>query len=317
MKKIVLILLTAMIAVTLFSCTGIAIHETGSERASNQISPVPENIASTDNIINFYYGYNDEQFLVCDSRSMSIKDNEDGISTVLNALIGGPQSANSSFTTLINGDTRIVDISENDNYLFITFSSDFLAQPDDFRNSGMRENVRRYLAVYSVIDTVLEYSNYDFVQIFIDRDNTGAGTPITNEECGLSGDESFEARGRNGSIILNEINTVKEIMASIESKDWNRLYDFVAYEDADGSDRPSYNDFRNAITADNVSISNTEVIGQAWATDGIHTRIFVNFTQSSASMQPSYRNDLSVGIVRERSLWKITYSELMKTFING
>ena len=94
----------------------------------------------------------------------------------------------------------------------------------------MKENVRRYLAFYSIVNTIVEYSNYDYVQIFIDRDGTGSGSPITNEECGLSGEESIEPKGRNGSIILNEENTMREVMNSLESKDWSRLYDFIAYK---------------------------------------------------------------------------------------
>lgn len=320
MKRIILLLIIIVLTVSLVSCTGFVIHEldgVDNQNVGDQISPVPEYNQSTSSSVNLYYGYLDEQFLVCDTREIKMDENEELEYQVIDELIKGLKESNSSLTTLINSNTRIVDISDNDNYLFITLSNDFLNPPDDFRNSGMKENVRRYLAFYSIINTIVEYSNYDYVQIFIDRDGTGSGSPITYEECGLSGEESIEPKGRNGSIILNEENTMREILNSLESKDWSRLYDFISYKDNDGSDRPAFSDFRNAITADNASISDSAVIGSAWPTDGIHNKVFVDFTVATDNTQPTAKSDVSVELVRERSLWKITYSEFLETFINS
>lgn len=320
MKRIILIFIIIVLSISLVSCTGFVIHELDGVDNMNdmdEISPIPEYSMSASSSVNLYYGYLDEQFLVCDTREIKLDENEEGEYQIIDQLIKGPKESNSSLTTLINTNTNIIDISDNDNYLFITLSNDFLSAPEDFRNSGMKENVRRYLAFYSIVNTIVEYSNYDYVQIFIDRDGTGSGSPITNEECGLSGEESIEPKGRNGSIILNEENTMREVMNSLESKDWSRLYDFIAYKDSDGSDRPAFSDFRNSITADNVSISDSSVLSSAWPTDGLHNKVFVDFTVATDNTQPTAKSDVSVEVVRERSLWKITYSEFLETFINN
>ena len=89
---------------------------------------------------------------------------------------------------------------------------------------------------------------------------------------------------------------MREVMNSLESKDWSRLYDFIAYKDSDGSDRPAFSDFRNSITADNVSISDSSVLSSAWPTDGLHNKVFVDFTVATNNTQPTAKSDVSVEV---------------------
>lgn len=314
-KLTAFILIICIVCMVLCSC-GFVIHETQDENESVDINPLPEDEALETVFVNLYFGYAGESYLVCETREIDMTINEKNEITVLKNLIAGTAENNTDYTVLINPDTRIIDVSDSSGYLFVTLSKEFLSAPDDFVGAGMSENMRRYLAVYSVINTLIEYGGYERVQIMIDRDSTGSGTPITNRECGIEGDAIFEPHGRNNNIILDAENTVKQIMSALEMKDWKRLYDFIAYSDSEGADRPTYNEFINELSLMPVTLSDISIIDEAWPTSNNTRKVFVSYNIKIGDAEMLNKSNVSVDVIRERGRWKITYSDFKAAFID-
>ena len=281
------------------------------------VDPQPESENSETQLANLYFGYKNKQLLVCETREISVPVNERNEIAVLKALIKGPGNANADYTKVINAQTKVVDVTENAGYLFVTLSKEFLLPPQDFDKVGMGENVRRYLAACSVINTLVEQGGYARIQLLVDRDDSGSGTPLVMSEMGLEGEDYAEPRGRNGEIILNSRNTLREIMSALEMKDWNRLYGFVAYQDAADSERPSLEEFKNKFTENTLTVSRGEVLDKVWQTDPQEDKILITYTIRIGEGEPQNKSNVPVTVIRENDMWKIQYSELVDVFLNA
>jgi hypothetical protein len=315
MKKVILSIAILILAAALVACTGISPEE--SATAVPQINPLSE-AASRDNVlVNLYYGYKSEKFLVSEVREINVPVNERIEATLVSNLIQGASASKADFVSVINPSTKIINITDNDGYLFLTLSKEFLLPPDDIANQSIDEETRQYLAAYSIVDTLIEKTGYYRVQILIDRDDSGAGTPITNAEIGLPGNDPTEPLAWDGSIILNSRNTMGEILNSIERKDWNRLYGFIAYKDTQGVSRPTLDDFKNEVVAERIVLSNSEVAGHISSTDLYTDYVLCNFTIKLGENEPRTMTYMPVYLTRENDLWKIPYDVFQDCFLNS
>lgn len=310
-KKSFLIIL--MCAALLFTaCTA----DNTAESGEPQINPLSE-VASRDNVlVNLYYGYKTEQLMVSEVREINVPVNERIEVTIVTNLIQGASTSKADFTSVINPDTKIVNITDNDGFLFVTLSKEFLSPPAESQNENMNGNIRRYLAAYTIVDTLIEQSGYSRVQILIDRDDSGAGTPITNAEIGLAGSEPTEPLGRDGSKILNSRNTMREILSSVERKDWSRLYGFISYKDTQGVDRPTSDEFINEVSSKNVVLSDSAIIDHISSTDLYSDYVLTNFTIKLGDGEPQTKTNIPIYLVRENDMWKIPYDIFGNYFVN-
>ena len=314
MKKLINFILLIILAAGLIGCTAVPAEQTAS--SVPQINPLSE-AASRDNVlVNLYYGYKAEQLLVGEAREINVPVNERIEVTLVSNLIQSASTSKADFTSVINPDTKIVNISDNDGYLFVTLSKEFLLPPADMTTQDMDENIRRYLAAYSVVDTLIEKAGYYRVQILIDRDDSGAGTPITSSEIGLPGNDPTEPLGWEGSLILNSRNTMREIMNSIQRKDWNRLYAFIAYKDTQGVSRPTLDDFKNEVTGERLVLSDSEVVDHISSTDLYTDYVLTNFTLKLGDSEPRTKTYMPIYLVRENDLWKIPYDVFKNCFFD-
>lgn len=314
MKKKSFLIILLCITLLLTAC---AADETGTaEPDEPQINPLSE-VASRDNVlVNLYYGYKTDQLMVSEVREISVPVNERIEVTIVTNLIQGASTSKADFNSVINPDTKIINITDNDGFLFVTLSKEFLLPPAGSRNENMNENIRRYLAAYTVVNTLVEQGGYSRVQILIDRDDSGAGTPITNAEIGLAGTDPTEPLGRDGSKILNSRNTMHEIMYSIERKDWSRLYGFISYKDTQGTDRPTSDEFINEVSGKKVVLSDSQIIDHISSTDLYSDYVLTNFTIKLGGGEPQTKTNIPIYLVRENDMWKIPYDIFNNCFIN-
>jgi len=314
MKKWILIIIIMLLIAAFAGCSAVQSEE--SDSSVPQINPLSE-AASRDNVlVNLYYGYKAEQLLVGEAREINVPVNERIEVTLVSNLIQGASTSKADFTSVINPDTKIVNITDNDGYLFVTLSKEFLLPPSDTAAQDINEDIRRYLAAYSVVDTLIEKAGYYRVQILIDRDDSGAGTPITNAEIGLPGNDPTEPLAWEGSIVLNSRNTLREIMNSIQRKDWSRLYGFIAYKDTQGVARPTLDDYKNEISGKKIVLSNSEVADHISSTDLYTDYVFAGFSIKLGDSEPRTKTYMPIYLVRENDLWKIPYDVFKSCFFN-
>jgi hypothetical protein len=108
-----------------------------------------------------------------------------------------------------------------------------------------------------------------------------------------------------------------EILNSIERKDWNRLYGFIAYKDTQGVSRPTLDDFKNEVVAERIVLSNSEVAGHISSTDLYTDYVLCNFTIKLGENEPRTMTYMPVYLTRENDLWKIPYDVFQDCFLNS
>ena len=312
MKKVTIIIFTVIFIIIFTSCRNIEPQETPN---IPEVNPLAETVERDKTIVNLYFSYRDEQLLVSEAREITVPINERIDVKILENLIKGVSTSKADFFSNINPRTKIVNISDNAGYLFVTLSKEFLSPSSDI--IGDKENTTKYLAAYSIVNTLIEQGGYYRVQILIDRDDSGSGTPITKAEIGLEGDEPTEPLARNGEIILNSRSTMREIMQSIEMKDYNRLYNFIAYKNQSGQDRPTLDEFKNAITGYKIVLSTPEIVDHISSTDLNNDKIIVNFTIKIGEEEPLAKTNVTVQVTKENDIWKITYDTLANVFFDS
>ncbi|MEA5002876.1 MAG: GerMN domain-containing protein, partial [Christensenella sp.] len=203
-KTIICIGLVCLLTLASVACAPVEKEADESPSSAVQINPLPEAISKDKSSARLYFGFMDQPLLVGESHSFDVPINESIENSIIRELIKGPLSTRNDLKAVINPQTSLVNVRSEGQFLFVTLSSDFLKPIDEKASSDSTyEKTRRMLAVYSIVNTLIEQGTYSRVQILIDDDGMGTGRPLTLSEAGLDGDGAVEALERNGEIILS------------------------------------------------------------------------------------------------------------------
>lgn len=264
-----------------------------------------------------YYADASLNFLVGESRTIDAPVNDRLEVFILQELINGPDSSNENFNSLINPRTEIVSITNSEDVLSIVLSNDFLSWPFETENGNA--DTLKMLAVYSIVNTLIEASGYPRVQILVDRDSSGAGQRLQIQELGSSGYfKSGEAGvlgplSRNDSIVLVPETVIDEIMNALTVKDFYSIYNHIAYNDTYGHKRPDESVFINyaqsAPTVEGYSIGKVIV-----SDNGQSAVVMIDYTLRFTSGETLNRTGVPTYVLKENGIWKQTYSNFQRLF---
>lgn len=322
-KKLKVILVFAAILIVLVIYIGC--EQTPKEEPQDaplQINPVSEAVGKDKTSTRLYFGYSYgtaiEKLLVGEIRKIDVPVNESAEPSIINELIMGPSATRVDFVPLINPATKVINVEAQGQYLFVTLSSDFLKPlseqaEQESEESASNEKTRKYLAVYSIVNTIVEQGTYSRVIILVDEN--GVARRLTQQEAGLESEDMAEPFERNGEIELNGRNTMREILTAIEKKDWSRLYGYIAYKNAYGQDKPSQEEFINEVVAAKLSLSNHEVIDSVSASDGLTDVIMINYDLKLQDGEPRTLANIPVRLTQENDVWKMSYNVFRTKFL--
>jgi spore germination protein GerM len=282
------------------------------------INPLAEAESKEKATTRLYFGYQQQKLLVGESRVVDVTEFESIEKSIIEELAKGPSAERVDFTQLINPATQVVNIESQGQFLFITLSQEFLQSfgteidmTDEEQLSN--EKRRRYLAVCSIVNSIVEQGTYSRVNILIDEN--GVGRPITLEEAGLDADEPAEPFERDNEIELTGRNTMREILGAIEKKEWSTLYGYIAYKNLYGSDKPSLEDFTNEIVNSKLAVSSSDVLDDVVSQDGSTDVVMVNYELKLQDGEPRNMTNIPVRLVQENGVWKITYNTFKSKFL--
>lgn len=292
-------------------------EQTASAESVVQINPLPEGAAQDKSTARLYFGYMNDELLVGEVRVFSVPINESVETSVIRELISGPSVVRSDFTQVINPASKVVSVQSESNFLFVTLSAEFLSPPDDLLQSDESyEKIRRRLAVYSIVNTIVEQGNYSRVQIRIDDSGSGSGRPITMEEAGFDENETADAFERNGELELNEKNTLREIIKCIQTKSWDDLYDYISYVNLYGSEKPPVEDFKSELNNMKLAVGEDFTIGDSIESpDGLTAVVMASYTVRLKDEDEKTLTNVPVRLVLENDIWKISYTAFRKNFL--
>ncbi|BDF58323.1 hypothetical protein CE91St36_11400 [Christensenellaceae bacterium] len=316
LKNTICIGLAAILCLAFIACAPAEEEPSASPSTAVQINPLPEAISKDKSSARLYFGFMDQPFLVGESHSFDVPINESIENSVIRELIKGPLSTRTDLQAVINPKTTLVSVRSEGQSLFVTLSNDFLKPVDEKASSDTAyEKTRRLLAVYSIVNTLIEQGTYSRVQILIDDDGMGTGRPLTLSEAGLDGEGAVEALERNGELVLNGANTMREIMQAIENKEWGTLYNYIAYKNLYGQDKPSLDDFQNEVISSKLTISDTAIRDAVIGNDAASEIIMVDYVLKLRDEEAKTLNNIPIKLIQENSIWKISYTVFKRNFL--
>ncbi len=315
-KKITALILAALFAAAFLGCSK---TETPAKNTFDDIEINPgADAAKTESITaTLYYANSAGSLLVGESRSISAPVNDRVEVFILEELIKGPTVSGGNFNALINPNTRIVSISDSGDVLTVVLSVAFLSWP--FDTEADNASKQKKLAVYSIVNTLVEASGYPRVQILVDRDSSGAGQRIQLSELGgsselISGEAGvLGSLARNGDIVLTPKNTLNEIMRSMTTKDFSAIYEYIAYGDSYGHKRPDETAFsasvQSAPTVEGYSIGD-EIVSD----DGQSAVVMMDYTVRLSEGETVTRTGVPAALLKENGVWRQKYSAFEALF---
>ena len=139
-----------------------------------------------------YFAYADKYILADQQHLVSVPETKRAEEIFLQELIAGPKTTSISLQPVINPNTRVVSVSDNNGLLFVTLSSQFFTPlsgvPENWQQSGEWSQAvmrQRRLALYAIVNTLTQTGKYSKVQLYIDYTDSGQGERPYTRRNGL------------------------------------------------------------------------------------------------------------------------------------
>ena len=312
MKKIITILLIiTIIAVSgLSGCAG-ALNPNNSEEED---SPILAGDTTEQKPVScmVYFGYADKYYLVGQQHLVSVPETKRAEEIFLQELISGPKTTSPDLQPVINPNTRVVSVSDNNGLLFVTLSAHFLtplsAVPENWQESqewyGLVMKQRR-LALYAIVNTLTQTGKYSKVQLYIDYDGSGQGERPTRGEMGLDGENSerlLEPVGRNAQIILEPDTSVMLFMQNFAEKSWEEASKYVEPE-KDGGEETLASEFSLL----DLTLADYEITSKTISYDGQSAIVTIDYFIRAKDGVEYQNTNVALKIIRVNDIWKIAY----------
>ncbi|MEG0915344.1 MAG: hypothetical protein RSG57_06310, partial [Christensenellaceae bacterium] len=113
----------------------------------------------------------------------------------------------------------------------------------------------------------------------------------------------------------NSKNTMIEILDAIEKKNWTKLYEYIAYKNAYGQDKPSIDDFISEVDTSKLAISDTAVGDSIVSIDGLNDVVMVDYMLKLRVDEVKSFANVPIKLVQENNIWKISYNVFKKNFM--
>ncbi len=282
----------------------------GCERNPNvdykEIDPEHGAASTTSLTVSLYFANSPGTYLVSETKTMDIPVNVLAEKVILEELIKGPPEDNPEMTSLINKDTRVVSVSSSADVLIITLSSDFLEW-------GEASEYSKYLALYSIVNTLVEASGVSRVQLLVDEENSGTGQRVQKDQVGVAGNGVLDTLGRNGSIVLTPRVTVNSLFEAVRSRDYSGAYAYVTHQ----SPTPDASTFLTAAAESKLVLESYSVGEVIVGGDGESATVMANYTIRDQDGNQNERTNIPIPIKKENGVWRMPYENFKEMFIES
>ncbi|MBQ9941692.1 MAG: GerMN domain-containing protein [Christensenellaceae bacterium] len=297
--------LLVLLALLLFGC-GAA----GKGGGSLPIHPVEGAISQDTREFNLYFASADYESLINEGRQIDIPANSSVENAVCKALIAGPAGTAGEAYPLINTKTRVVSVAEEGDVLLVTLSKDFLDWSFFPGNTPGDPEGRKRLAVYSLVNTMVEASGVSRVQLLVDMEDSGTGQRIRLSQIGFEGGGVLEPLGRNSQVVLTPANSAAAVLGALASADLEKAYGYIHMDEK----QLTREEFVSALAGKAAGIDEytiTEVIPGA---DGNSAVVMVDYSRKAQSSAREQHSNIPLQLIRQQGAWKVTYSSFMRCF---
>lgn len=266
-----------------------------------------------------YFRMQGENLLARETRRIYLSRDERVEKAIVRGMIDGPSASLLDLSGTFNPDTQVLGTFETGSILNVTLSRTFLSAPTDvpedwYNYASWREEVmmRRRLSLAAVTLAVTDMTDYTAVQFLVqERSDDLTGKRILRKEIFFEETDDtaiLGPMGREEELLLTQHNSAQVILQSLQEKNYERLYRFVAQ--ADGN-RPTQAAFVQTISSFPRALISYECAPGSVSEDGKSAVVTAQLTfQEAGGML--YKEDYPLQLMRENGLWKISYATLRR-----
>jgi len=187
-----------------------------------------------------YFRYLNSPYLSPETRSITVPHTESLEMALVKELIRGPGGSADLLTGLFPGDTEVLNVLQEGNRLFVTFSRQVenpLDKENTFSKAAREEaQLRRRLLTASLVNTLTEYGAFQDVQVLILRDPGQHSSMRLSEAFYLEDSDLLPGPlTRQEERIITPGNALSVILSFWEQQNWSALMKVVALRGDEGS----------------------------------------------------------------------------------
>ncbi len=263
-RALALAAVLCFVALAAAGCFGKVIVEDGEQLALSDVDP--EDGIERSASVTLYYRLTNEKYLVGVNRSISVRAGERTETAVIRTLIEGVPLLATNVSALFPEGTKIVDISYENDILYVTFSEEILydgdvasleredyLSDDDYDRAVSEATsemyLKRRLAVLSVVNTVVGSDGDAKVQIMVDNNGSGSGSRMPYETFGFEERSGgiMEPMGFDGSVVATPEKVAGCLLERMVNGQYEMAYPLIAESDYTGEAKPAYADFETEM----------------------------------------------------------------------
>lgn len=305
MKKLLSVFLV-LIIVLACGCTSSYMDKTDGDI----IPPVQDSTVSTLSLVApLYFRFYNEPMLIRYALNVETTTHEQPEFYALTALLSNPLGQRSDITYLFKGKTKLVSVKSDNNYLYVTLSQDFY---DDTKGASDEETrLNRKLAIYSIVNTVCEMGNHNYVQIYIEQN--GAQLRPDSYAVGLQKSQGDSAPlgplSRETDLLLTPSNVTKIALDYYSKTEWDKLYLYLS----EGSEKlPVLEEMAQQFNYLDLKMSEITVEDNYTVSDDNKTA-YVQISFKIRSQNTSYEvSNVPLQLNLKGRTWLINYDSLLK-----
>jgi spore germination protein GerM len=317
MNKLKTAVAALLILITMLA--GCAVNKPSEPANTPDINPKAEAANKDTSNVTLYFCYRGQNLLAAETRKIDVPVNETLEEAVVQALLDGPSADRDELRGLFWDGVMLVSVSSNEDILFVTLSDKFIT--NDLSEAVLEEGTiqdQKKLAIYSIVNTLVELGKYSRVQIEVDRENTQTGERITLSEAGWRSDSNsiLGPLGREASLILTPENTLTEALECYAYKDWTGLYNYTAYNNPDGTVKPDIDAFNSTLSTQSNVLQSYKVTSSNVAYDGKTALVMLNYSIRTKAGEVIDKPNIPMIMVRNNDIWELSYTSLVNKLIN-
>ena len=267
--------------------------------------------------IPLYFRVQGEDYLARETRTLSIPYDRQAAEIILEALVDGPSAGLQDLTSVFVPGTKVLSMRASGNLLTITLTSEFLAQPKDAPlsweadpNWNREVLLRRRLALQSLVNSVVETSQYTAIQFMVQTsasNDNGTRLHLSDLYPDITGDSLLGPMYRSEQMILTHYNTAELILECWKSRDYQRMYHFVS----ETAGRPTENSFIQEMNDLTRVLSGYSLSAGTVSADG-NAAVLETYLNIFESGNMIVLQSYPLRMECENGMWKITYASLMQ-----
>ena len=292
----------------------LATQTMASEAEQPDILPSADEFTRDEKTVTLYFRMRDESLLAQETRTVFIPKDKQFERVLIETLIEGPGASSLDLTGLFISGVQVVDVTVDGTVLTVTLSRAFLGTPVDAPMDWQGDTqwnrevvLRRRLALASIVNTVTEETNCTSVQLLVQfNPDYPAGERITRDYLyeDTAPGQLLSPVFRNEDELLTHFNTATIILDSYMEKDFARLHRFVA-------ERPTEAAFVQEMESMNRSLVAYWISSGMVSPDG-QRAVLTSHLDYIGPDDTAFLEEYPIHLVRERGIWKITYSTLLR-----